>query len=52
MLKTRINPTDIDMQQALKRIELQVGPGHARRPDRAGSVPAGGPERHGLGGRR
>jgi len=24
-LKTRINPTDIDMQQALKRIELQVG---------------------------
>ena len=26
VLKTRINPTDIDMQQALKRIELQVGP--------------------------
>ena len=35
VLKTRINPTDIDMQQALKRIELQVGPhGHARRADR------------------
>jgi hypothetical protein len=26
VLKTRINPADIDMQQALKRIELQVGP--------------------------
>ena len=26
VLRTRINPTDIDMQQALKRIELQVGP--------------------------
>jgi hypothetical protein len=29
VLKTRINPTDIDMQQALKRIELQVAPGPA-----------------------
>ena len=26
VLRTRINPSDIDMQQALKRIELQVGP--------------------------
>jgi hypothetical protein len=26
VLRTRINPADIDMQQALKRIELQVGP--------------------------
>src|SRR4051794_13949007 len=26
VLKTRINPADIDMQQALKRIELQMGP--------------------------
>jgi hypothetical protein len=26
VLKTRINPADIDMQQALKRIELQVSP--------------------------
>jgi hypothetical protein len=26
VLKTRIDPTDIDMQQALKRLELQMGP--------------------------
>jgi hypothetical protein len=26
VLRTGINPTDIDMQQALKRVELQVGP--------------------------
>jgi hypothetical protein len=26
VLKTRISPTDVDVQQALKRIELQVGP--------------------------
>jgi hypothetical protein len=29
VLKNRINPTDIDMQQALKRIELQVSPAAA-----------------------
>ena len=51
VLKTRINPTDIDLQQALKRIELQVGP--ATLAGLTVPVPsqARGPERDGLGGR-
>jgi hypothetical protein len=39
VLKTRINPTDIDMQQALKRIELQVGPATATLAALTGQAP-------------
>ena len=39
VLKTRINPTDIDMQQALKRIELQVGPATATLASLTGQAP-------------
>ena len=50
MLQTHINPADIDLQQALKRLELQVA--RPRSPaDRAGSAAAGRPKRRGLGGR-
>ena len=40
MAQSRINPTDIDMQQALKRIELQVGPGPATLAGLTAAVPA------------
>ena len=39
VLKTRINPSDIDMQQALKRIELQVGPATATLASLTGQAP-------------
>jgi hypothetical protein len=39
VLKTRINPADIDMQQALKRIELQVGPATATLAALTGQAP-------------
>jgi hypothetical protein len=39
VLKTRINPADIDMQQALKRIELQVGPATATLASLTGQAP-------------
>jgi hypothetical protein len=39
VLKTRISPADIDMQQALKRIELQVGPATAMLAGLTGPAP-------------